>query len=75
MEIKFSRHAKRRAKLYEISETTITDILTNMNLHQGDHEIIKHVPGFQYPVKMVVSVEEGLITVITNYPLKKGRKK
>ncbi|MDP3030063.1 MAG: DUF4258 domain-containing protein [Deltaproteobacteria bacterium] len=75
MKIKFSRHAKRRAKLYEISETTIKDILTNMNLHQGEHEIIKDVPGFKYPLKIVVSVEEDLITVITNYPLKKGRKK
>ena len=75
MEIKFSRHARRRARLYEISKTTITDILANMNLHAGEHEIIKHVPGLQYPVKMLVSVEEDLITVITNYPLKKGRKK
>jgi hypothetical protein len=46
-----------------------------MNLHQGEHEIIKDVPGFKYPLKIVVSVEEDLITVITNYPLKKGRKK
>ncbi len=75
MKVKFSRHAKRRAKLYEISEATITDILTNMNLHQGEHEIIKDVQGFKYPLKMVVSVEEDLITVITNYPRKKGRGK
>jgi hypothetical protein len=75
MEIKFSRHAKMRAKLYEISEKTITDILTNMNLHQGEHEIIKEVLGFKYPLKIVVSVEGNLMTVITNYPLKKRRKK
>lgn len=75
MKIKLSRHAKRRAKLYGISETTITNILMNMNLHQGEHEIIKDVPGFKYPLKIVVSIEEDLITVITNYPLKKGRKK
>jgi len=75
MEIKFSRHARRRAKLYEISETKIVDILTNMNLNQGEHEIIKHVTGFKYPLKIVVSVEEDLTTVITNYPLKKRRKK
>jgi HSP20 family molecular chaperone IbpA len=75
MEIKFSRHAKRRAKLYEISEKTITDILTKMNLHQGEHEIITDVPGFKYPLKIVVSIEGNLMTVITNYPLKKRRKK
>lgn len=46
MVIKFSRHAKRRAKLYAISEATITDILTDMSLHQGEDEIIRHVSGF-----------------------------
>jgi hypothetical protein len=40
MEIKFSRHAKKRAKLYDISKKTVMDILSNMNLHQGKHEII-----------------------------------
>jgi hypothetical protein len=75
MYIKFSRHAKRRAKLYGISETIITDILRNINLHQGEHVIIKDVHGFKYPLKIVVFAEEDLITVVTNYPLKKGRKK
>jgi hypothetical protein len=75
VKIKFSRHAKRRAKLYGISESMVVDILRNMNLHQGEHEIIKDIHGFKYPLKIVVSVEEDLITVITNYPMKKGRKK
>ena len=73
--IKFSRHAKRRARLYNISDSTVTDILTSMNLGRGEHEIIKDVPGFQYPLKIVVSVEGDKVTVITNYPLKKGRGK
>ncbi len=75
MEIRFSRHAKRRAKLYGISEATVIDILTNMNLHRGEHEIIKDVARLKYPLKIAVSVEKDLITVITNYPLKKRRKK
>lgn len=75
MEIKFSRHAKRRVKLYGISESIVIDILRDMNLHQGEHEIIKDVSGFKYPLKIVVSVEEDSTTVVTNYPLKKGRKK
>ncbi len=75
MKIKFSRHAKRRAKLYGISESIITDILKDMSLHQGNHDIIKAVMGFKYPIKIIVSVEEDLITVITNYLLRKGRKK
>lgn len=74
MKIKFSRHAKRRAKLYEIPESIVIDILTSMNLHQGNHEIIKDM-GRKYPVKIVISVEKDSVSVITNYPLKKGRKK
>jgi hypothetical protein len=75
MNIKLSRHAKRRAKLYGIAESTVTAILANMNLLQGEHEIIKNVAGIEYPLKIVVSVEKDTITVITNYPLKKGRKR
>lgn len=75
MKIKFSRHAKRRAKLYEIPESVVTDILKNLHLHQGEHEIIKDVEGLKYPLKIGGSVEEGLMTIITSYPLKKGRKK
>lgn len=41
----------------------------------GEQEVIENVEGFKYPVKVVVSVENDIITVITNYPLKKGRKR
>lgn len=75
MKIKFSRHAKRRARLYGIPEATISDIIMKMDLKQGEHEIIKDVAGFKYPLKIIVSVEEHWIKVVTNYPLKKGRKK
>jgi hypothetical protein len=74
VEIKFSRHAKRRAKLYGIPESEIKEILATMNLGKGDHEITKDVRGSKYPLKIVVSVEENTATVITSYPLKKGRK-
>ena len=74
MKIKFSRHAKRRAKLYKISEETIKGILERKELIQGNQEIIEDVEGFKYPLKIVVSVKDDIVTVITNYPLKKGRK-
>jgi hypothetical protein len=75
MDVIFSRHAKRRAKLYGIAESTVTAILKNMNFQQGEHEIIKNVADIAYPLKIILSVEKETITVITNYPLKKGRKK
>ena len=75
MKIKFSRHAKRRGKLYKISEEVVKDILKGKDLSIGNHEIIEHVKNFKYPLKIIVSVEKDIITVITNYPLKKGRQK
>jgi len=75
MKVIFSRHAKRRAKLYGITESTVTAMLENMNFQQGEHEIIKNVSDIAYPLKIVVFVEKNTITVITTYPLKKGRKR
>ena len=75
MKVNFSRHAKRRAKLYEIPESTVLDIIAREKLARGKHEIIKHVAGFKYPLKIVVQVEKNYATIITNYPLKKGVKK
>ncbi len=75
MEIIISRHAKRRGKLYGISENVIIDILSEMELTDGHQEFIKVVAGYKYPWKIVVHVSSGKATVITTYPLKKGRKK
>lgn len=74
MQIKFSRHAKRRGKLYKIPEETVRKILEGKKTIRGNQEIIENVKGFKYPLKVVVFVEDDMITVITNYPLKKGRK-
>jgi hypothetical protein len=74
VEIKFSRHAKRRTKLYRIPESTIVGILEGKDFNQGNQEIIENVEGFKYPLKIVIAVENDIITVKTNYPLKKGRK-
>ena len=49
MKINFSRHPKRRAKLYNISESEITDILNSVNLRQGEQEILRDVAGFLKP--------------------------
>jgi hypothetical protein len=72
--IRFSRHARRRTRLYNISESLVSEILTNMRLREGEHEIIRIVPGFRYPLKIIVSVESDIATVVTTYPLKRGTK-
>jgi hypothetical protein len=74
VQIKLSRHAKRRADLYKISESDILKILEGKELDQGIHTIIEKIEGLKYPLKIVVAVENDIITVITNHPLKKGRK-
>jgi hypothetical protein len=74
VQIKFSRHARRRADLYKISQSTVLAILEGKMLRPGIHEIIEKVEEFKYPLKLVVAVEDDMITVITNYPLKKGRR-
>jgi len=35
---------------------------------------VEDVKGFKYPLKGVVAVENDIITIVTSYPLKKGRK-
>jgi hypothetical protein len=74
VQIIFSRHARRRARLYRIPESTVLSILKDIELSQGEHEIVKEVKGLKYPLKIVVRIENDILTVITNYPLKKGRK-
>jgi hypothetical protein len=71
VKIKFSRHAKRRAKLYSIQESIVEQVITEANLTDGENEIIRDLPGFKYPLKIIASLEGEVVTVITNYPLKK----
>ena len=47
-------------------------MLEGKELNHGNQEIIAVVEGFTYPLKVVVNVGSDIITVITNYPLKKG---
>lgn len=73
MEIMFSRHSKRRIRLYGIPEQMVKDIFKDIVLPLGKHEIIKNIPALNFPLKVVFLVEDGIITIITAYPLKKVR--
>ncbi|MDZ7724259.1 MAG: hypothetical protein U5R06_16000 [candidate division KSB1 bacterium] len=72
MRIHFSRHAKRRAKLYKIHQSKIELLLSDLKLTEGENIVIKELAGFEYPIKIVLSVEKDDATIITVYPLKKG---
>lgn len=75
VDIRFSRHARRRMALYDIPESRVLDVLQNTSLHPGKQELIADVPGIDLPLKIVFAVENEVATVITAYPLKKGRRK
>ena len=79
-EIKYSRHAKRRFALYDITEKMISSLieahLKFLSLRDGRHEVVeKNTDGRDYPLKVVFILDKNEITVITAYPLKKGVKK
>jgi len=73
-EIRFSRHAKRRIKLYDIPEPIILTILEEIKIVTGKHEVVKYIKGFELPIKIVFDLQGEVITVITAYPLKRGTK-
>ena len=60
-------------KLYHISEDIVSELLKNIT-GTGKQIVIKEVSGFKYPLKVVCDIAESLITVITVYPLKRGKK-
>lgn len=74
----FSRHAKRRMKLYGITEEDVTRVLENGKkeiLSENKTSYIYEIANrFEYPLKVVASETSEQILVITAYPLKKGRK-
>ena len=57
MDIIFSRHAKRRMKLYSLSEDSIRDLLAQEDLIQGKNEILKDQSSGKKVIKIVVVVE------------------
>ena len=63
--------------MYNISEESVSLLIERIHetskLEEGRHEVVeKTATKYQYPLKAVFSLEEGSVTVITAYPLKKG---
>ena len=70
--VSFSRHARRRMQLYEISQDTVIDILPLSDV-VGRHTATRHLPGHKFPVKVVYEVRAEETIVITAYPVKKAK--
>jgi len=76
--ISFSRHAKRRMKLYGITERDVMRVLDEGEC-ETDHThktsfVLDALQGFKYPLKVVTVETSESRLVITAYPVKKGRK-
>lgn len=76
--IKFTRHAKRKMRLYDIN---IEDV--KLVIDQGERELLSEgkisatLPvekKSKYPLRVVFRQGEDSTTIITAYPLKRGRK-
>jgi len=73
----FSRHAKRRIKLYGIDKEDIINIIKNVqDKSNGQYEIIdsKFKSKYKLPLKVVYIIEKNITTIVTSYPLKRGIK-
>ena len=75
MKIIFSRHAKRRVKLYKISERWLESEIISKHLSIGQHTIIEDSPDHALPIKTICYAYEKEIVIVTSYPLKKGKGK
>ncbi|MFO0795594.1 MAG: DUF4258 domain-containing protein [Candidatus Brocadiaceae bacterium] len=80
MEITFSRHARRRMRLYKVDEYDVTETVNtyeaNNLLTTGRYEVINKqlIEKYGYPLKVVYQKENTGIVVITAYPVRKGRR-
>jgi len=73
-EVRFSRHARRRMKLYNISENIVIEFISESISTIGRHVLVRKVAEHALPIKIVVEAKVNEIVVITAYPLKRGLK-
>jgi hypothetical protein len=79
--IYFSRHAKRRMKLYDLSKEDVSFIIKfedpKLNFPEGKYEITSQTKfsRHRYPIKVVFSCESNRIIIVTAHPVKKRLKK
>ena len=74
--IKYSRHSKRRMKLYNISRADVELVVKKgkaETLVDGKIAFLFNISGkFKYPIKVVAVGDSDSIEVVTAYSVKKG---
>jgi len=76
MRFRFTRHAKRRKRLYKLDADDVKAAVLKPDrryLEHGCHVAEKHFPGKyrEMPVKVVYAVESDVFEIVSCYPLKK----
>jgi len=76
MKFKFSRHAKRRMKLYNISQEEVKLVLEKGKQTKLDEktEYLYKISKVKYPIKVITENMNNYTYIITAYPLKRGYK-
>lgn len=73
--LKFTQHAKRRMRLYKITESEIEEVINSGIKSAFDtdkDEFIHQIRNRKLPLKIVCKRIEKDYLIITCYPLKKG---
>lgn len=74
--IKYTRHSKRRLKLYNISESEVELVIkfgTKVEVEGNKYESMYHFDDKILPLKVVYKVIGNDYIIITSYPLKRGK--
>jgi len=74
LRVQFSRHARRRARLYGINEKDIVAVINDKIVNQQRMELVVNLSEYSHAIKIVASCIGEEVTIITCYPLKKGLK-
>lgn len=75
--INYTRHAKRRMKLYDLCELDIENVIKTGEkeiISEEEFVFIARLSGRLLPVKVVCKLLENSYSIITCYPLKRGLK-
>jgi hypothetical protein len=76
--IHFSRHARRRMKLYGISEEEVLHILrTGKAERTKDDKIVSlgHIEErFSYPIKVISAYRDTSLVIVSAYPFKRRKR-
>lgn len=75
--IEYSRHAKRRMKLYDISPEDIILVVNSGVREVQEDRTIYFLPNlqgkFRYPIKVVTIESSDSLLIVTAYPLKRAK--